>query len=286
MDPTVSSAVPHRFTHGAFDITVLSDGYITLPGPILMPDIALEDRAPVIAAMGGSADAFHAKANIPVLRAGADLILVDTGSGNKYEPTAGRLRTNLALAGIDPSDITKVVFTHAHPDHVWGTLNDNGGLLCPDATYFVSAAEWDFWMSPDIWTILPAAWHDFARGAQRDLGAIAGRMVRVHPGEDIVAGMRVLDTAGHTPGHISLEIAGGQGLIITADAATNQLLSFAHPRWRFGYDALSDLAIANRTALIDRVACDRTLLLGYHWTYPGIGYAERDGLAWRFVPAA
>ena len=113
------------------------------------------------------------------------------------------------------------MFTHAHPDHVWGTLAIDGSLRFPNATYFVGAAEWNYWMDPDYLNTIPSELHEFARGAQRDLGAVKDRVVMAKPGDDIVTGLRVLDTAGHTPGHISLEMAGGDGLIISADAATN-----------------------------------------------------------------
>jgi glyoxylase-like metal-dependent hydrolase (beta-lactamase superfamily II) len=68
----------------------------------------------------------ESKTNIPVIRKENDLIIVDIGSGDKYQPSDGRLSGNLQAAGIDPETITKVVFTHAHPDHVWGALTADG----------------------------------------------------------------------------------------------------------------------------------------------------------------
>ncbi|WP_315975090.1 MBL fold metallo-hydrolase [Microvirga yunnanensis] len=212
-------------------------------------------------------------------------MLVDTGSGDKFQPTAGRLTANLAVAGIDPASVTKVVCTHAHPDHMGGTLVPGAGLTFPNATYFVSAVEWQFWMDPNYRTTMPDVLHEFARGSQRDLSAVKDRVKLVKPGEDIVTGMRVLDTAGHTPGHISLELAGGEGLIITGDAVTNHIVSFEHPGQKFGFDMQHDVAIANRKALLDRAAKDKIKLLGFHWSDPGVGYAERKDNAYRFVPA-
>lgn len=275
----------YRFKHGAFDITVVSDGFLTLPAEIIMPTASADERADILNRLGGAAGSAPMKTNIPVIRIGSDLILVDTGSGDKFQATAGSLVDNLKAAGIDPASISKVVFTHAHPDHSGGTIGKDGKLTFPNAAYFVNAAEWRFWTNPDYQTAMPEALHPFARGAQRDLFAVKDRVTLVKPGDDIVTGMRVLDTAGHTPGHISLELAGGDGLIITADAATNHLVSFEHPDWRFGFDTISDLAIANRKALIDRAANERLKLLGYHWTYPGVGYAERNGNGFRFVAA-
>lgn len=159
------------------------------------------------------------------------------------------------------------------------------GLTFPNATYFVSAAEWQFWMDPNYRTTMPDALHEFARGSRRDLSALKDRVTLVKPGDDIVTGIRVLDTPGHTPGHISLILAGDTGLIITGDAVTNPIVSFENPGWKFGFDMQHDVAIKNRKALLDRAATDRIKLLGFHWTDPGVGYAERRGNAYRFVPA-
>lgn len=128
--------------------------------------------------------------------------------------------------------------------------------------------------------------HDFAKGAQRDLNAIKDRVVMLKPGDDVITGMSVLDTAGHTPGHLSFELAGAEGMLITADVANNQIVSFEHPDWKFGYDTLPELAISNRFKLLDRAATDKMKLLGYHWEYPGVGYADRTGNAFRFVGAS
>jgi len=95
----------------------------------------------------------------------------------------------------------------------------------------------------------------------------------------------LLDTAGHTPGHVSIEVAGGEGLIIGADAAVNPFVFFEHPEWRFSFDAIPELAVANRRKLLDRAAADKIKLIGFHWKYPGVGYAEPKDNAYRFVPA-
>jgi glyoxylase-like metal-dependent hydrolase (beta-lactamase superfamily II) len=274
-----------KFVHGEFSITVVSDGFISVPIDIVAPDGTPAERTQILRHTGKlDSGMVESKTNIPVIANGTELILVDVGSGDKYQPSDGRLSGNLKAAGIDADAITKVVFSHAHPDHIWGTLAADGRLKFPNATYYVAADEWDFWMDANYQNSMPAELHDFARGARRDLGSIKDRVVMVKPGDDILTGLRVIDTAGHTPGHISLEMAGGEGLIISADAATNEIASFHHPRSRFGYDIIPDLAITNRARLIDRAATDRTTLLGYHWTYPGIGFAERRGDGYRYVP--
>lgn len=279
------AAPPRRFGHGNFQIDVFSDGFITLPDAIIAPDAGPSERADIIRRLGGRRGMADIPVNIPLIRAGRALILVDTGSGDKFQPSAGRLRDNLLAAGINPGSITDVVLTHAHPDHSGGILLPGGPLCFPNATYHVSAVEWDFWMGPDPATRYPSL-RDFVPGARRDLGAIADRLVRLRDGDEVVAGLRVLATPGHTPGHISLELAGDDGLLITGDAITNVVASFEHPGWRFGFDTDQDQGMVTRRRLIDRASAEKLRMLGYHWTSPGFAIAERHGSAYRHVALA
>jgi hypothetical protein len=85
---------------------------------------------------------------------------------------------------------------------------------------------------------------------------------------------------------LSFEVSGGEGLIVTVDAVLNDVIFFEHPEWKFAFDSVPDLAIKNRKALLDRAATDKVKLLGCHWTAPGLGFAEKNGTAYRFVAAS
>ncbi|MCT7664230.1 MBL fold metallo-hydrolase [Shinella kummerowiae] len=290
---TVSLALPrhvlaapaHTFTHGAFDITVVSDGMLMLPPEILLPDANAEERADFLKRLGGNEKGAAVQANIPLIRHGNDLILIDTGAGPYFQASAGRLAENLKTVGIKPEEITKVVFTHVHPDHSGGTTTPDGKVLFPNAHYYVGEAEAAFWTDPAFETRQPAPLHGFAKGAQRDLGAVEDRLTLVKPGDEIVPGMAILPTLGHTPGHLSLELAGDGNLLVTGDACTSDTIFFARPDWHFGFDTDAETALKSRQTLLDRAASEKIKMLGYHWTYPGVGYAERSGAAYRFVPA-
>ena len=97
------------------------------------------------------------------------------------------------------------------------------------------------------------------------------------PGDDIVTGVRVIATPGHTQGHVALELAGGDGLIVGGDALTHPLISFQHPEWKPAADHVPDQAAATRARLLDRLAADRSKLIGFHLPYPGVGTVERKG---------
>jgi glyoxylase-like metal-dependent hydrolase (beta-lactamase superfamily II) len=176
-----------------------------------------------------------------------------------------------------------MVFTHGHPDHMWGTAVA-GGTQFPNATYYSGAVEWDFWNGPDILGMMPQEMHGMITTTQTHYGAVKDRVTMLKPGDEIVTGIRAIDTAGHTPGHMSFEVDGGEGLIIVADVFPSALVYFPHPEWKFGFDADHDMAIAARRKLLDRAATDKVKLVGYHWAYPGVGYAERADTAYRYAP--
>jgi glyoxylase-like metal-dependent hydrolase (beta-lactamase superfamily II) len=283
--PGPSDANVFSFEHGAFEISVISDGYIEIPEGIFTSDAAPNQRKQILCRLDTKECIVHAPTNIPVLRFGDELILFDLGGGTRYRASDGRFLSSFRSAGLDPAAVTKVVFTHAHPDHTGATLTSKQELQFPNATYFVSAAEWDYWMDPDFFRKAPNALHEFGRGARRDLGAVKERAVMLRPGDDVIGGIRAIDMAGHTPGHLAFEIAGEGGLIIAADAATSEIVGFEHPGWHFGYDTIPELAVENRKRLLDRASADNARLLGFHWTNPGLGFAEAKGTAYRFVSA-
>ena len=104
------------------------------------------------------------------------------------------------------------------------------------------------------------------------------------PGSEVVPGLAAIDTAGHTPGHVSFEMTGGDGLVITGDAIANPYVFLPHPDWKFGFDSDGAMAAASRRKLLEMVSASKKKMLGYHWPYPGLGTAEAKDGAFVFVP--
>ena len=284
--PILAAPAPAPFKHGAFEVTVVSDGHLVLPVSFLAPGAPAAERAELLKAAGQTAEQYNSPTNLTLIRAGADLILVDMGSGDRFMPTAGRLWDNLKAAGIDKGKITKVIFTHGHPDHLWGAVDELDELALPHAAFYVAGAEWDFWAGDNATRGLPAERAGFVTGARRNYAAIKQRVTMVKPGDDIVTGLRIIATPGHTQGHVALELAGGDGLIVVGDALTHPLISFRHPEWLPAADHVPDVAAQTRARLLDRLANDRSKLIGFHLPYPGIGTVERKDGAYRFVAVA
>ena len=154
----------------------------------------------------------------------------------------------------------------------------------PNATYTIAEAEWAFWMASDVATKLPEHRQNFAPGAARNLASIKDKIALIKPGAEIVSGVRTLDTTGHTPGHLSIEVvAGNDAIVVVGDAIAHPTIAFAHPEWKPDSDQDPDEAIATRKALLDRLATDRSQIIGYHLPFPGIGKVARKGTAYAFV---
>jgi glyoxylase-like metal-dependent hydrolase (beta-lactamase superfamily II) len=280
--PNARAAVPAtRLSAGEFELSVISDGHLLLPTEGLAPDAPPVERAAALAAAGQTGPRFQSPTNVTLIRAGTELILVDAGSGPHFMPTAGKLAENLAAADIAPESVTQVVFTHGHPDHLWGTIDDLDEFTFPNASYVVAAPEWDFWTGENATRGLPADRLVFVQAARRNYQRIKDKVRMVKPGDDIVTGVHVVDTGGHTQGHVSLDVAGS--VLVTGDALTHPVISFAHPRWRMTADHEPERAVATRLTLLDRLAADRTRIIGFHLPYPGIGRVERKDGSYRFV---
>jgi glyoxylase-like metal-dependent hydrolase (beta-lactamase superfamily II) len=284
--PAFAAPSPYTFKHGAFEVTVVSDGHLVLPVSFLAPGAPPAERAALLKAAGKTGEQYNSPTNVTLIRAGSDLILVDTGSGDRFMPSAGKLWGNLKAAGIDKAKITKVIFTHGHPDHLWGAVDELDDLALPHAAYYVGAAEWDFWTGANALRGLPAERAGFVTGARRNYAAIKDRVKMFKPGDDIVTGLRIVATHGHTQGHVSLELAGGEGLIVGGDALTHELISFQHPEWKTAADHVPEQAAATRVRLLDRLVSDRSKLIGFHLPYPGVGVVKHKDRAYRFVPLA
>jgi glyoxylase-like metal-dependent hydrolase (beta-lactamase superfamily II) len=275
--PAAAQAAPYR-------VTTLLDGGFTLPPAALARGRDPAEVAAALAAAGLPADRAETVLNVVLLRNGRDTVLVDCGAGPNFVPGTGKLGVALEAAGVAPDAVTHVVFTHGHPDHLWGALDDFDTPAFPNAVWHMPAAERDYWLDPATLASLPEDRQSFAAGAMRVLRKLEPVLKTFRPGDEPVAGIAALAAPGHTPGHVAFRVATADGpLVIAGDALTHPVLSFAHPDWAGGFDADGEAAARTRRALLGLVASERALLQAYHLPKGGIGRVEAAGTAWRFV---
>lgn len=269
---------------GTAELTVVSDGNLTLPMGFVFPDAPQEELEALLAENGMATEALTPDCNVTLVRTGDRLAIFDVGAGPNFMPTAGRLLDSLAEAGIDPAEITDVVITHAHPDHLWGLVDDFDELVFPEAAYHIGRTEWDFWSSPDAMSQVADDRQTFVVGAQNRFAFIEDRINLVDDGDEPLPGIEAVSTPGHTPGHMSFMVHGGEPVLIVGDAVTNAVVSFAHPEWKTASDQDEDQGVSTRLALLDRLATDRARAVGFHFPHPGAGIVERRANAFRYVP--
>jgi glyoxylase-like metal-dependent hydrolase (beta-lactamase superfamily II) len=280
-----SAVSSKRFQVGDFEVVVLSDGHMLQTTQMFGTEQTEAERLSAFKNAGVVDGRVKASVNVTLVKRGADVMLIDVGAGPNFTDSTGKLTESLAAAGIDPKSITTVVLTHGHPDHLWGAVDEfDDSARFPNARHVLSEAEWALWMTGDATAKLPADRQNFIPGAKRNLGQLKDRIATVKPGAALAPGVTIIDTAGHTQGHISIGLSSGRAsAIILGDALLHPHVSFAFPEWKLAADHEPDKAVAMRRALLDRLAKDQTPIIGYHLPFPGFGTVERRGPAYGFV---
>jgi len=277
-------ATPVNKVLGSTELQIFSDGHLSLPASMLFDTPQrMQQGEELYSEANVPFGPFEPPINITLWRSEDRLVLFDLGSGTQFMDTAGQLPLQLEEAGVDPTEVTDVVFTHAHPDHCWGLLDDFDELLCPEATYHIHGTEYDYWMSEDTLNSTPEEQLGMVAGARNRLPLIEDRIKRFSWGDEVLPGVEAVDTHGHTPGHTSFAIHNnGESILVLGDALTNPIISFAKPQWPWRTDVQPEKAVSTRLKLLDRLASDKTQVIGYHLPGSGLGTVERKGKFYSF----
>lgn len=226
--------------------------------------------------------------NAYLVQRGDHLSLIDTGTAQCFGPGLGQVLGNLRAAGYDPADVDDVLLTHAHPDHMCGLLDAQGKAAFPKATVWLSKADAAYWLDPASEATAPQPLQ-FAFGLARTAVApylTAGSLHRFGPGEHLPAGITALDSHGHTPGHVSYLLDGGNGqqLLVWGDIVHFHAVQFAQPSAAYEADSDRSAAIASRRRLMAEASDKGWWVAGAHLPFPGLGHVRRQGEAFAWVP--
>ncbi|MQQ10685.1 MBL fold metallo-hydrolase [Epibacterium sp. SM1979] len=269
---------------GPATLTTVSDGRLVLPGQLIFEPMPRDALPPILAEFGLSPDRLTPECNLALFRDGTHTVLFDVGSGPDFMPTAGSVVDSLNALGLAPEDVTHVIFTHAHPDHIWGLLDDFDEPLFSEATYMMGRREWDYWWNPNTVNTIGEARAAFAVGAKRRMQMIEDSVVLFDDGDEVLPGISALFTPGHTPGHMGFEIRqGSESALVVGDAIGNHHVAFRKPNWESGSDQDGPLAVRSRTMLLDRLAAEQMTVVGFHLPDGGIGRVEAVDDGFRFV---
>jgi glyoxylase-like metal-dependent hydrolase (beta-lactamase superfamily II) len=286
MQPTI-----YRFKLGGFEVATIMDSKVIRSG--LTPSFGGEAAAAEVKALAKAnridADRYEHPFTPTLVNTGKELVLFDTGNGSlrdEYEQMKGRLPpgnlvARMAQAGYNPEDVDVVVLTHGHPDHIGG-LTKGGVPVFPKARYVIGAAEFDFWNKGENVRE--------ARKFNRELYVkivvpLANQAAFIKPGDEVVPGIRALDAAGHSPGLLAFTIESeGKRLLNWADTCNHYVVAIQRPDLHLDVDDDKEKAVATRKRILEMAASEQIPVAGFHMPFPGLGYVEKAGGAYRWVP--
>lgn len=265
---------------GEFSITAISDGYLSASLDLLS-NIGSMD-ASKLQQDAGVSDPSSIHINCYLVRGRGRTILIDAGAGG-FKQWGGKLKVNLALAGVQAFDIDTILLTHAHPDHVGGLLDASGEAAFPDAQLVVHQHEVAFWEDDG----------NLSRASERARGNfLFARKVfdkyreklRLFTGNEVLPGISAMPLPGHTAGHSGYRIeSGGRSLLIWGDIVHFPQIQIARPDVSIAFDQDPLLSAATRSTLLDVVSADSILIAGMHLGELGFAHIRRKDNLYRIV---
>lgn len=262
---------------GSFTVVTLLDGARNVPDPqsIFGMNVSADEFADVSADNFLPTDQARFFFTPTLVDTGSDVVLFDTGNGGAN----GNLPAALADAGYTSEDVTIIVITHMHPDHIGG-LMAGGSAAFPNARYITGSVEFDFWTGDSA----PAQLAEMIGGL---VVPLADQMTFLDDGGSVTSGITAVAAFGHTPGHMGYMIeSDGAQLMLIADLANHYVWSLAYPDWEVRFDADKAAAAASRRRVLGMLAADRIAFVGYHMPFPALGYVEANGDGFRYAPAS
>ena len=283
-----------QFSLGDLELTVLTDGYIKQSPvyPFVAPLATAEAVKTLLEANFRPTDSIELALNVMVVKSKDRLILLDTGMGIFAEALQGRLLTSLADAGFNASDVTDVILSHGHPDHIGGLVDKQSNLVFANADLYMAKAEFDFWQQATIEDFKNSPLYKMQDFVKQIIAGIRNVLKTIQPKLkfiDLQKGLHDMFSfqlaPGHTPGLTMTTItSNNEKLIFIADLIHSDALLFAHPEWGFTGDTNIQMAVASRIKILQQLAVNKTKTFAYHLPYPGLGHVRRKDNAFEWVP--
>lgn len=181
-------------------------------------------------------------------------ILFDAGIG---EEQGGTLLKKLKMLHVNPEEVSAVVLTHFHPDHIGGLIYNNGPAF-PNADIYASVAEYNAWTNGSL--------KKDNKQVMAMLACYAPHLQLFQDGDTILGNIVAHYAAGHTPGHTVYEIG---DVLITGDLIHAKALQVEHPEISSVYDQYPQQAAQQRQKWLQYAKQNGKVFAGMHLPLPG-----------------
>jgi glyoxylase-like metal-dependent hydrolase (beta-lactamase superfamily II) len=228
-----------------------------------------------------------------IVQAGSNVILIDTGVGNRKPRAVERMNMLNTLvpqwmeaAGAPRDKVTHVVMTHLHSDHVgWNTVLEDGRWVptFPNARYLMPKENFDYWKDViDRGGKAP----DGGSFADSVLPVVQAGMVDFIDTQKEIAGcLAVEPLPGHTPGHLNFRLRSRGEEGVFAGDVMHHPIQIVCPTWNSAFCISPDVARRSRAAFLADAARTGALFMPCHFGVPHCGYGRKQGEGYRFEPA-
>ncbi|KKF00874.1 MBL fold metallo-hydrolase [Mycolicibacterium obuense] len=245
-----------------------------------------------------------------VIEHAGTIVVVDTCVGDDKDiavaPELAHARTgfleHFSAAGFRPDAVDYVIATHMHVDHVgWNTHLTDGRWqpTFPNARYLFAAPELTHWTARAGQPTTHPDDTDLAEDDARRARDFRQTQIDVHrqsiqPILDagladvidiphtVVPGLVLVPAAGHTPGHVMVEITADGGRAVITGDSFHHPSQIAHPEWDDLADTDLRAGAAARHQILADIANTSTRLIGSHFSHPSFGTVTTDGGSYRF----
>jgi glyoxylase-like metal-dependent hydrolase (beta-lactamase superfamily II) len=198
-----------------------------------------------------------------LVRTGDRVVIIDAGAGRIDNGVyhGGQFLESLAALGVAPEDVTDVVFTHLHFDHV-GWATQRGTVVFPRATFRCHVADWDHFVAGPN----PEA------GSVRKLTPLADRLDPFADDAPIAPGITVRHAPGHTPGSAVVVVADGTERALLLGDVVHCPVELMEDDWEAVVDVDPDLARRTREALAKELEGSDVPVAAAH--FPGLRFGR------------
>jgi len=275
----------YSFEVGDVRVTALSDGTVPQDLHKLLRDTTSQ-KTDALLKEGFLVNPVEASINEWLFQLGGRTILVDTGSGDLFGPGyGGKLAHSLAAVGLRPEQITDILLTHVHDDHMRGLVH-GGRLAFPNATVHVGKPDIDFFLdrSNAAKSHYDIKYFDEAIATVK-LCVDAGKVQTFSGTTELMPGLIATLHPGHTPGSAFYTLEShGQKIVFVGDIVHVAAVQFPDPTITIEYDVDTARAAAVRQQAFSEFARDRTLIAVPHVPFPGVGHVRAIGTGFEWVP--